>query len=71
MADAKKCDRCGNYYDENKIKPRDLDNRSVMARLKTFAHTPNMSYTDEIFDLCDECWEKFYSFMDGCELAEK
>lgn len=71
MANAKKCDRCGNYYDENKTKPRELTGGYVMAKLKTLTHASATSYTDEVFDLCDECLGKFYSFMDGRELAEK
>ncbi len=65
MANAKKCDRCGKYYEKNETKPRIITDACFVSGLKTLANIPNATFNDEHFDLCDECLEEFYRFMDG------
>jgi hypothetical protein len=65
MAHAKKCDRCGKYYDANSEK----DSCTNIVVGVCFAAKLSGVYT-EYKDLCDECITKFKRFMDGCELEE-
>ena len=58
MACAKKCDRCGNYYDENKHERFIFGYRVKKITLGT---NDKMLYRD--FDLCDDCFDAFYKFM--------
>ena len=67
MANAKKCDRCGNYYDANtKYEiPSYLDTRYAIgiSTLVSFDFNcetePGISY-----DLCDKCLESFYNWLE-------
>lgn len=55
MASARKCDRCGNYYDNNQSKSiRGFYVRGI--RLST--GTPYIE-----LDLCDECIDNLYDFL--------
>lgn len=55
MANAHKCDKCGSYYDKNKV--RSIDGRFVRGiRLETSG--PYM-----ILDLCDHCICELYTFL--------
>lgn len=66
MAAAKKCDRCGKFYDRN--------NRIYKGRYKNefidgIVKTTNIgNYLNQI-DLCDECLDKLDIFLSGVELA--
>ena len=56
MADAKKCDRCGSYYDKNKG-VKSINGSFVRGiRLETFG-----PYTD--LDLCDSCISELYTCL--------
>ena len=55
MAYAKKCDRCGKYYDNNRSKR--IDCASVIG-IKIITQGP---YT--LMDLCDECIIELYKFL--------
>lgn len=64
MAIAKKCDRCGKFYEKN------LESgykREIVVGV-CFINTLDNSIEDR--DLCDECIVKFKRFMAGCELKE-
>lgn len=64
MAAAKKCDRCGNYYEENKnqLGKRYGDNdRKTLRRLEVIV---SCGHEEKSIDLCDECWKKFYKWME-------
>lgn len=57
---AKKCDRCGTYYDEyhklinsNKVNSIRLINRGV-----------GVDSTFKIYDLCPKCMDKFLAWFD-------
>lgn len=66
MANAKKCDRCGAYYEKNQ-KFR-LGKTSLDIKDGIMFTGANGSYTDQI-DLCDDCIEKLDIFLNGVELA--
>ena len=56
MAEAKKCDRCGKYYDTNKGKSiRGIYVNSIKIIAGSSLH---MS-----LDLCDDCIDKLYKFL--------
>lgn len=61
MADAKKCDRCGEFYMRNSIEVRDKDNCiCYAARIKLIGSNGGLVRT---IDLCDECHEKMSDFL--------
>lgn len=56
MADAKKCDRCGSYYNKNKG-VRSINGCFVKGiRLETLG-------LYEVLDLCDTCIYDLYKFL--------
>ena len=66
MAIAKKCDRCGKYYDKNtgyKQKVRG-----------TYYYEDGMCFTTvtdacaDYKDLCDDCLEELHMFLNGAKL---
>lgn len=57
MAEAKKCDRCGKYYDKNIAKSiYGLTVTGVCLRLSG-------NSKDDTLDLCDECIIELYKFL--------
>lgn len=66
MAAAKKCDRCGKFYDRNtRINKGRYKNEFIDGIVKT---TNIGNYLNQI-DLCDECLDKLDIFLSGIELA--
>ena len=66
MAAAKKCDRCGKFYDRNTRTNKGLyKNEFIDGIVKT---TNIGNYLNQI-DLCDECLDKLDIFLSGVELA--
>ena len=66
MAAAKKCDRCGKFYDRNtRINKGRYKNEFIDEIVKT---TNIGNYLNQI-DLCDECLDKLDIFLSGIELA--
>lgn len=70
MASVMRCDRCDKYFDENTIKrkPMNFNHESTVDKL--------MVSNDEFgfsakYDLCDECWEKFFAWMDAWKVEEE
>lgn len=66
MAAAKKCDRCGKFYDRN--------NRIVKGLYKNefidgISKTTSIGNCLNQIDLCDECLDKLDIFLSGAELA--
>lgn len=53
---AKKCDRCGNYYDKN-VSIKNGEYPANVAILRE-----NRSVIDEL-DLCNDCMKKLYNFL--------
>ena len=56
MAIAKKCDRCGKYYDKNTEHKQNIMCFTVSGLNTDFK------------DLCDECLDKLHIFLNGAEL---
>ena len=68
MASAKKCDRCGKYYDNNKSTLRGYPGTLCGV---TFVRSVGQPRCIGEKDLCDECIAKLIRFMNGCELQEE
>ena len=66
MAAAKKCDRCGKYYDTNKRHM--LSNRCSDIK-DGIAFTAISGNRSKQIDLCDDCIEKLDIFLSGIELV--
>lgn len=61
MAAAKKCDRCGKYYDANRG-PKSIEGIYVTG---ISINACTIHHRD--FDFCDECINKLYTFLLGHE----
>ena len=60
----KKCDRCGAIYEKNeKCKTKATGNGIV----STIATISERGIPDEEYDLCDECIEKLYDWLEDNE----
>ena len=66
MAAAKKCDRCGKFYDRNTRINKGLYKNEVIDGIVKTTNIGN--YLNQI-DLCDECLDKLDIFLSGVELA--
>lgn len=67
MSSAKQCDRCGDFYKNNEKRPKERGDRVIPAQVsmsRIYTKT-NRDETNEVFDLCDSCWNDFYKFMEG------
>ena len=61
MAAAMKCDRCGKYYDDNKVTRQGITNvgdSTIIAMKYVYRNT-----SANRFDLCDDCVRKLKDFM--------
>lgn len=67
MATARKCDRCGKYYDENKKYVCGLGRVQIIGLC--FAAI-NDNYSSKI-DLCDECLGKVKELLNTDMLKER
>lgn len=69
MADAKKCDRCGNYYDENaKHKVTINSCKTVISEVCTYTRS---GHAYKPYDLCDNCIDDFFEFMCNRQLEKE
>ena len=69
MANAKKCDRCGKYYDENAIfKSSNCFNCQCVSSVTEMTVG---GYHYKNYDLCDDCIADFRAFISGRKLAEE
>lgn len=64
MASARKCDRCGTFYERNSATTK---GGTILIGV-SFIDKNYRSIADK--DLCDECIAKFKRFMAGTELKE-
>lgn len=75
---AKKCDRCGIYYEEGQYIPKNCFELLSNAINELFGYKPDYVYVAKVrksgsiiaerqFDLCPECNLKLRKFMDGEE----
>lgn len=67
---AKKCDRCGRYYDKNYTKLKHYDGAVVGVSLVRAGVPTGIRYIEEK-DLCDECIEEFQEFMKRFEAKQE
>ena len=70
MATARKCDRCGNYYDKNtKYSTGSYYNNYICGLFTLKSRGFDYEQEENIrYDLCDKCLESFYNWW-GCENA--
>lgn len=67
MANAKKCDRCGTFYESNTRYPRTV--ACVKTAIGGVHMTTSYGHSVDYMDLCDECLTKLGLFLSGDELA--
>lgn len=60
MSDAKRCDRCGGYYDCNKVRMN--RNNAIFRYITLWTHNSPMS---EEYDLCDNCAKKLIDWLNN------
>ena len=67
MADAKKCDRCGRYYQE--VEPTALDSLAqAMSPLLVPGHVyAKRSIIEKFLDLCPSCSKSLEKWLKGKE----
>ena len=69
MANAKKCDRCGKYYDENtRFKSH---NCRYSQHVSSVTEMTAGGYHYKNYDLCDDCIADFRAFVSGRKLSEE
>lgn len=69
MANAKKCDRCGAYYEKNEsMKVSHNGVKTVIDSVCTYTKT---GYIYKDYDLCDNCVNDFINFICGAALASE
>ena len=66
MATARKCDRCGDYYDKN----TKYNSASPYTGYVCGLFTLKSCGFDCKYDLCDKCLESFYDWMEGENAAD-
>lgn len=71
MANAKKCDRCGEYYDTNlcRVKPHEFSKGPITPTYLSM-HS-KLDCTKGIYDLCDCCWDDFMKFITGTPIVSE
>lgn len=68
MAYAKKCDRCGAFYDTHVVPTEGRIHGGVLSHINTLDRNCNV---DQSFDLCNNCWVDFLDdFMKKSEKDE-
>ena len=68
MANAKRCDRCGKFYDKN-LKYR---GRKASDEFRSgVAYVTSHGFYGNTIDLCDDCLTKLDRFLGGVKLADE
>ena len=68
MATAKKCDRCGKYYDKNIEHKQNINGRLYYEDGMCFTIATLAELTTNFKVLCDDCLEELHMFLNGAEL---
>lgn len=69
MASARKCDRCGNYYDISEFYPYLRDGKTYkLAQLYICSYN---KLADITYDLCPACMEKLMVFLDDFDKSKE
>lgn len=69
MANAKKCDRCGVFYEKNVDYP--VNTNGIKTVINGMCMTTKIGHTRQETDLCDTCLGKLNLFLSGVELDWK
>lgn len=68
MSKAKKCDRCGKFYEKNAVMESKGSVRgSIIGGIKT---ATKEGRTDEEFDLCDDCIKSLGEWIKKTEFGQ-
>ena len=71
MALAKKCDRCGKFYEHYPIgEPPRTGTGNAVSRIRRGRDLGTKIALD-IMDLCPDCMESFDRFMEGADIVKK
>ena len=69
MSKAKKCDRCGKFYEKNVVmKSKGSALGSIIGGIRTVTKE---GITDEDFDLCDDCVKSLYEWKGKPEFEDR
>ena len=69
MANAKKCDRCGKYYDEN---TRFKSSKCCYGQcVSSVTEITVGGYHYKNYDLCDDCIADFRAFISGSKIVKE
>lgn len=68
MANAKKCDRCGKFYEKNILYSKIVN--STKTHVDGVCMTVTAGFHVDPMDLCDDCLHKLGLFLSGLELKE-
>lgn len=68
MAEAKKCDRCGRFYETNSS--HETVGRIYNGIIGGIATASRGGSADKWFDLCDDCILDLLKFMKGAKVIE-
>lgn len=63
MANAKKCDICGRYYDKNT--KYTSSGRLAGSIISGIATTNRIYEKDKCYDLCDKCLTELFEFLEN------
>ena len=69
--EAKKCDRCGKFYTENKAYEIERNDPCVGGVVAGIATCDKNGYCNKYFDFCDNCLTDFFEFLKGKEMSEE
>lgn len=68
MADAKKCDRCGKYYDDESSKDKNFKVNGITVH--KMALIDACDYPIHNYDLCDQCARDLFHWLCNEEKVE-
>ena len=64
MAMAKKCDRCGAFYENYTTQRSKKEGRVNTIQTKETDENGNIAFTVNTYDLCPDCMKEFFSWFD-------
>lgn len=66
MADAKKCDRCGDFYTMDDLFRLGNEEYINVKIFKCTSIGDGFKHSDDRYDLCPKCMEKLIAWLNGC-----
>ena len=67
MSSAKKCDRCGRYYDENREYQKNVN--GYKGFYDGMSMTTTSDFNVDAVDLCDKCITALRLFLNGAKVV--